>query len=29
MQKKITLAHGSGGEAYRELVHEVFTGIFK
>lgn len=28
MQKKITLAHGSGGEAYRELVEEVFLPAF-
>lgn len=28
MQKKITLAHGSGGEAYRELVREVFLPAF-
>lgn len=28
MQKKITLAHGSGGEAYRELVAEVFLPAF-
>jgi len=28
MQKKITLAHGSGGESYRELVQEVFLPAF-
>jgi hydrogenase expression/formation protein HypE len=28
MQKKITLAHGSGGEAYRELVQEVFLPAY-
>lgn len=28
MQTKITLAHGSGGEAYKELVHEIFLPAF-
>jgi hydrogenase expression/formation protein HypE len=28
MEKKITLAHGSGGQAYRELVQEVFLPAF-
>lgn len=28
MQNKITLAHGSGGEAYRELVEEIFLPAF-
>lgn len=28
MQKKITLAHGSGGEAYRELVQKVFLPAY-
>jgi len=28
MDKKITLAHGSGGQAYRELVQEVFLPAF-
>lgn len=28
MQKRITLAHGSGGEAYRELVQEVFLPAY-
>ena len=28
MQKTITLAHGSGGEAYRELVKEVFLPAY-
>jgi hydrogenase expression/formation protein HypE len=28
MQKKIALAHGSGGEAYRELVQEVFLPAY-
>lgn len=28
MQKRITLAHGAGGEAYRELVQEVFLPAF-
>ncbi|MBP7176149.1 MAG: hydrogenase expression/formation protein HypE [Thermoclostridium sp.] len=28
MQGKITLAHGSGGEAYRELIREVFLPAF-
>lgn len=28
MQKRITLAHGAGGEAYRELVREVFLPAY-
>lgn len=28
MQDKITLAHGSGGQAYRELVEEIFLPAF-
>lgn len=28
MENKITLAHGSGGQAYRELVQEVFLPAF-
>lgn len=28
MEERITLAHGSGGEAYRELVEEVFLPAF-
>lgn len=28
MQDRITLAHGSGGEAYRELVEEIFLPAF-
>jgi hydrogenase expression/formation protein HypE len=28
MQKRITLAHGSGGEAYRELVREIFLPAY-
>lgn len=28
MQKRITLAHGSGGEAYRELVQEIFLPAY-
>lgn len=28
MQTKITLAHGSGGEAYKELVQEIFLPAF-
>jgi len=28
LEKKITLAHGSGGQAYRELVQEVFLPAF-
>jgi len=29
MTDEITLAHGSGGEAYRELVEEIFLPAFK
>lgn len=28
MHKKITMAHGSGGEAYRELVEKIFLPAF-